>query len=121
MKTNFELWLELKRLTENKERILLFYSGVFYKTFESDAEFLSTLFGFQVLTKGGYEVIGFPITMTDKYLPHLRQAGYSYQIIQFKEEILDVVDTFDGDFPLKYDRDNVVFRQEKPKKTEPPS
>jgi DNA mismatch repair ATPase MutS len=118
MKTNFERWLELKRLTENKEKILLFHSGVFYKTFESDAEFLSTFLGFQVLTRGGYETLGFPLDKASLHLQKLREAGYAYQIVKIIEGELHLVEEVMGTLPLTYDRGLVLFWQEKPKKVE---
>jgi hypothetical protein len=30
-----------------------------------------------------------------------------------------LIDEFEGDIPLRYDREKVVFRQEKPKKADP--
>ncbi|MDR3150515.1 MAG: hypothetical protein LBU14_02625 [Candidatus Peribacteria bacterium] len=44
-----DVWKKTKERPENKDVIRLFLSGIFYKTFETDAEFLSSKFGLKIV------------------------------------------------------------------------
>ncbi|MDR3169615.1 MAG: hypothetical protein LBU27_07955 [Candidatus Peribacteria bacterium] len=51
MQTQYECRKSLKQYSENKEVLLFFSSGVFFRTFDTDAEFLSAMFGFKIMQK----------------------------------------------------------------------
>jgi DNA mismatch repair ATPase MutS len=38
---NYDNWLKEKEKVKNENKIILFLSGIFYKTFDEDARFLS--------------------------------------------------------------------------------
>ena len=45
---NIDLWKEEKGKQENENKVILFLSGIFYKSFDRDARFLSAKFGFKI-------------------------------------------------------------------------
>jgi hypothetical protein len=50
--TIHETWKLEKQKPENKNMVLLFPSGVFYKSFDDDARFLSDKLGFKLKIAG---------------------------------------------------------------------
>ncbi|MDR0860497.1 MAG: hypothetical protein LBO09_06045 [Candidatus Peribacteria bacterium] len=113
MKTYYECWQSLKNYPENKNRILFFSSGVFFKTFETDAEFLSAKFGFKVIIKGGYSTVGFPHQSEVKYLSQLQEENYSYQLLKQENGEIVLIDEFEGESPLSYEVEQIVYREKK--------
>ena len=55
------IWQAYKAHSEWKDRLILFTVVTFYRTFESDAMFLSAVFNFQVNISNGAKTVGFPI------------------------------------------------------------
>ncbi|MDR2415993.1 MAG: hypothetical protein LBD75_05310 [Candidatus Peribacteria bacterium] len=88
---------------------LRFRSGTFYRTFEEDALFLSCKFGFQILEKGGYKMVGFPLSAKETYLTQLRQENYSYQVVEKSGEASKVREQFEGTKSLVYDMEKATF------------
>ena len=70
---------------ERKNRILLFVVGGFYRAYESDAVLLGYLFGFQVQVQWWTRMTGFPANAGEKYMDLLKQADYSYVLLQIHE------------------------------------
>jgi len=70
-----------KTLPEWKDKLIFFINWAFYKTFWSDAIFMSNLFGFQLLDNPWKSSIGFPLKWKTDYLWMLKKAGFSYAVI----------------------------------------
>jgi hypothetical protein len=117
MKTQYDFRKEFKNSDDNAQKLILFSSGAFFRTFDSDAEFLSALFGFAIVRTGGYEMVGFPKTVAEKYFALLRFQGFSFQLLKSIEGEWMLLDEHDADKPLEYDPTQLHFLEpkEKPK------
>lgn len=78
-------WSHYKLDSKRKDRLIFFTIGWFYKTFDTDAEVCSLLLGFQVSMQNGSKVVWFPMNSWDKYFSLLKQADYSFVVLQLQE------------------------------------
>ena len=77
----FDIYKKLKN--ENKERIYLFKSGVFYICLDDDAKFLSNKYNFK-LTNLTTDILkcGFPCSSFDKYYMMFVNDNIDFKIIE---------------------------------------
>jgi len=78
-------WSHYKLDSKWKDRLIFFAVGWFYKTFDSDAELCSLLLWFQISMTNGSKIVWFPMNSWDKYFSLLKQADYSYVVLQLQE------------------------------------
>ncbi|NDK09063.1 hypothetical protein EOM39_07545 [Candidatus Gracilibacteria bacterium] len=106
---NIDLWKEEKGKQENENKVILFLSGIFYKSFDRDARFLSAKFGFKIKQIGGYETVGFPKNVLEKYLTELKQNNYGYLVFENNNGKLEIVEDFIGGNILNFQEENLIF------------
>lgn len=70
---------ELKE--NNKEKLYLFESGIFYVFIHEDADIISDKLGLKITHQGDYYKCGFPIKSKDKYFKLLEENNIDYEII----------------------------------------
>ncbi|MDD3145610.1 MAG: hypothetical protein PHV23_05915 [Candidatus Gracilibacteria bacterium] len=115
---NYDFWKQEKSKSVNKENLILILSGIFYKTFDTDARFLSDKFGFKIKQDGGYENIGFPKNVLEKYLDKLKFENYGYIVIEKQNgEYIEKL-KYIGIEKLSFDNDKLTFLKQKQEKNE---
>ena len=87
-------WNSYKTHAERKNRIVFFIVWGFYKTFESDAMFMSYLFGFQVQVQWGMKSIWFPVNSWDKYFNMLKQWDFSFIVLQITDSWVNTINYY---------------------------
>ena len=80
-----ELFKELK--VKYQDYLLLFKSGSFYISFDSDALVLNQLFGYKILILKNNIKVGFPVRLIDKNTTIISQRKINYMIIDQKKII----------------------------------
>lgn len=78
-----ELFKELK--VKYQDYLLLFKSGSFYISFDSDALVLNQLFGYKILILKNNIKVGFPVRLIDKNTTIISQRKINYMIIDQKK------------------------------------
>lgn len=87
-------WNSYKTHSEWKNRIIFFIVWWFYKTFESDAMFMSYLFGFQVQVQWWMKSIWFPVNSWDKYFNMLKQWDFSFVVLQITDNGVNTINYY---------------------------
>lgn len=109
---NYDYWKKQKAI--NKEKILLFLSWAFYRTFDSDSRFLSYKFWFKIKQTWWYELVWFPKNALSKYLSELKKERIWY-ILYEKCENNDfkLKEEYEWWNKLNYNIDNLVYLDKK--------
>lgn len=78
---NYEtLWLLEVTKKNNKQKVILTLSGIFYKAFDDDARFLSDTFWFKIKNEWWHECVWFPKIVIEKYVSELKKLDFWYII-----------------------------------------
>jgi len=104
---NYDKWLEQKQNSKNK--IILFLSWMFFRTFNNDARFLSDKFWFKIKQTWWYEVVWFPENSLEKYLEQLKQEDYWYLVFEKNWEELEKVKENNWSKKIIFDQDKLIY------------
>jgi hypothetical protein len=115
---NYDFWKLEKEKSENKEKIILILSWIFYKTFDSDSRFLSDKFWFKIKIEWWYESIWFPKNALEKYLDKLKIWNFWYLVFEKQNwEYIEIIKN-NWNEKLYFNSDNLIFLKEKQEKNE---
>ena len=78
-KSLLDQWVDLKE--DFPRHIVLIQCGVFYETYQEDAEFLSEILNIKTFLRGQSNVAGFPIKAIQKYQTNIEGLGYAVVIV----------------------------------------
>ncbi len=78
-KSLLDQWIDLKE--DFPRHIVLIQCGVFYETYQEDAEFLSEISRIKTYLRGPCNVAGFPIQSIDKFKKSIEELGYAVVVI----------------------------------------
>jgi hypothetical protein len=78
-KSLLDQWVDLKE--DFPRHIVLSQCGVFYETYQEDAEFLSEISKIKTYLRGPCNVAGFPIQSIDKFKKNIEELGYAVVVI----------------------------------------
>ena len=78
-KSLLDQWVDLKE--DFPRHIVLIQCGVFYETYQEDAEFLSEILNIKTFLRGPSNVAGFPIKAIHKYQSKIEGLGYAVVVV----------------------------------------
>jgi hypothetical protein len=78
-KSLLDQWVDLKE--DFPRHIVLIQCGVFYETYQEDAEFLSEISKIKTYLRGPCNVAGFPIQSIDKFRKNIEELGYAVVVV----------------------------------------
>ena len=78
-KSLLDQWVDLKE--DFPRHIVLIQCGVFYETYQEDAEFLSEILNIKTFLRGPSNVAGFPIKAIHKYQANIESLGYAVVVV----------------------------------------
>jgi hypothetical protein len=78
-KSLLDQWADLKE--DFPRHIVLIQCGVFYETYQEDAEFLSEISKIKTYLRGPCNVAGFPIQSIDKFKKNIEELGYALVVV----------------------------------------
>jgi predicted acetyltransferase len=78
-KSLLDQWADLKE--DFPRHIVLIQCGVFYETYQEDAEFLSEILNIKTFFRGLSNVAGFPIKAIQKYQTNIEGLGYAVVVV----------------------------------------
>ena len=78
-KSLLDQWVDLKE--DFPRHIVLIQCGVFYETYQEDAEFLSEISKIKTYLRGPCNIAGFPIQSIDKYKKNIEELGYAVVVV----------------------------------------
>lgn len=78
-KSLLDQWVDLKE--DFPRHIVLIQCGVFYETYQEDAEFLSEISKIKTYLRGPSNVAGFPMRSIDKFKRSIEELGYSVVVV----------------------------------------
>jgi hypothetical protein len=78
-KSLLDQWIDLKE--DFPRHIVLIQCGVFYETYQEDAEFLSEILNIKTFLRGPCNVAGFPINAIEKYQKNIEELGYAVVVV----------------------------------------
>lgn len=78
-KSLLDQWVDLKE--DFPRHIVLIQCGVFYETYQEDAEFLSEILNIKTFLRGPSNVAGFPIKAIQKYQTNIEGLGYAVVVV----------------------------------------
>ena len=78
-KSLLDQWFDLKE--DFPRHIVLIQCGVFYETYQEDAEFLSEISKIKTYLRGPCNVAGFPIQSIDKFKKNIEELGYAVVVV----------------------------------------
>jgi len=78
-KSLLDQWIDLKE--DFPRHIVLIQCGVFYETYQEDAEFLSEISKIKTYLRGPCNVAGFPIQSIEKYKKNIEELGYALVVV----------------------------------------
>lgn len=78
-KSLLDQWFDLKE--DFPRHIVLIQCGVFYETYQEDAEFLSEILNIKTFLRGPSNVAGFPIKAIQKYQTNIEGLGYAVVVV----------------------------------------
>ena len=78
-KSLLDQWVDLKE--DFPRHIVLIQCGVFYETYQEDAEFLSEILNIKTFLRGPSNVAGFPIKAIHKYQTNIEGLGYAVVVV----------------------------------------
>ena len=112
---NYDYWKERKE--KNRDKIILFLSWMFYRTFDSDARYLSDKFWFKIKVSWWYEQVWFPENSLDKYLLEFNKSNTWYLLYKKGEnDKLKLTKNKDWTSELEYNNENLIYLENKVKK-----
>ena len=78
-KSLLDQWIDLKE--DFPRHIILIQCGVFYETYQEDAEFLAEILNIRTFLRGACNVAGFPIKVIEKYQKNIEKLGYAIVVV----------------------------------------
>ena len=78
-KSLLDQWVDLKE--DFPRHIVLIQCGVFYETYQEDAEFLAEFLNIKTFLRGPSNVAGFPINAIQKYQTNIERMGYAVVVV----------------------------------------
>ena len=78
-KSLLDQWVDLKE--DFPRHVVLIQCGVFYETYQEDAEFLSEILNIKTFLRGPSNVAGFPIKAIQKYQTIIEGLGYAVVVV----------------------------------------
>ena len=78
-KSLLDQWVDLKE--DFPRHIVLIQCGVFYETYQEDAEFVSEILNIKTFLRGPSNVAGFPIKAIHKYQSKIEGLGYAVVVV----------------------------------------
>lgn len=78
-KSLLDQWIDLKE--DFPRHIVLIQCGVFYETYQEDAEFLAEILSIKTFLRGPCNVAGFPIKAIQKYQTSIEELGYAVVVV----------------------------------------
>jgi hypothetical protein len=78
-KSLLDQWVDLKE--DFPRHIVLIQCGVFYETYQEDAEFLAEILNIKTFLRGPSNVAGFPINAIQKYQTNIERMGYAVVVV----------------------------------------
>jgi len=78
-KSLLDQWVDLKE--DFPRHIVLIQCGVFYETYQEDAEFLSEISKIKTYLRGPSNVAGFPIQSIEKFKKIIEELGYAVVVV----------------------------------------
>ena len=78
-KSLLDQWVDLKE--DFPRHIVLIQCGVFYETYQEDAEFLSEISKIKTYLRGPCNVAGFPIQSIEKFKKNIEELGYAVVVV----------------------------------------
>lgn len=78
-KSLLDQWVDLKE--DFPRHIVLIQCGVFYETYQEDAEFLSEISKIKTYLRGPCNIAGFPIQSIDKFKKNIEELGYAVVVV----------------------------------------
>ena len=78
-KSLLDQWIDLKE--DFPRHIVLIQCGVFYETYQEDAEFLAEIQNIKTFLRGPCNVAGFPIKAIEKYQKNIEELGYAVVVV----------------------------------------
>lgn len=111
-----KLFNQYKALKENdKNKIYLFKSGIFYVAIEHDAQFLSDTIGFKLTNLNETtKKCGFPVTRIDYYKKIFDIGNINYELIEDSKVTVDLKNKNLNEIILNLtnlDFDNITYKQ----------
>ena len=81
MKTKplLDQWVDFKE--DFPRHIILIQCGVFYETYQADADFLAEIVNIKTFQRGSCNVAGFPIKAIEKYQKNIEGLGYAVVVV----------------------------------------
>ena len=79
VKSLLDQWVDLKE--DFPRHIVLIQCGVFYETYQEDAEFLSEISKIKTYLRGPCNVAGFPIQTINKFKKNIEELGYAVVVV----------------------------------------
>lgn len=109
---NYDYWKKQKEKNDNK--IILFLSWIFYRTFNSDSRFLSDKFWFKIKKIWWYEVVWFPQSVLLKYTNKLKEEKVWYILYEkWENNDFKLKDEYEWQNNLNYNNDNLIYLDNK--------
>ncbi len=109
---NYDYWKLRKE--DNKNKIILFLSWFFYRTFNSDSKFLSDKFWFKIKQIWWYEVVWFPKNALSKYINELKKEKVWYILYEkWENNDFKLKEEFKWWNSLIYNSNNLVYLEKK--------
>jgi hypothetical protein len=78
-KSLLDQWIDFKE--DFPRHIILIQCGVFYETYQDDADFLSEILNIKTFLRGSCNVAGFPIKAIQKYQANIEGLGYAVVVV----------------------------------------
>jgi len=78
-KSLLDQWIDLKN--DFPRHLVLIQCGVFYETYQEDAEFLSEISKIKTYLRGPCNVAGFPIQSIEKFKKNIEELGYAVVVV----------------------------------------
>ena len=72
-------WIDFKE--DFPRHIVLIQCGVFYETYQEDADFLAEIGNIKTFLRGPCNVAGFPIKAIQKYQDNIEEMGYAVVVV----------------------------------------
>jgi len=81
MKTKplLDQWVDFKK--DFPRHVILIQCGVFYETYQADADFLAEIVNIKTFQRGSCNVAGFPIKTIEKYQENIEGLGYAVVVV----------------------------------------
>lgn len=102
---NYNFWLSKK----SANYVTLISSWCFYRTFDEDAKYLSTYYGFRIKSCKNFLQVWFPKSSLDKYLRKFENNNIWYEVYDIKDWKFIEIESYLWTFKKEIDQTNLKF------------